>query len=76
MAPGSGGGGGAGGWAAGSDRDPREEKLERSMGPFAATAPGVDTAASSSSSSMYDLLANNVGLKTNSMRLKVVETLA
>lgn len=51
MAPGSGGGGGAGGWAAGSDRDPRVEKLERSMGPFAATAPGVDGAASSSSSS-------------------------
>nr|BBD82328.1 hypothetical protein [Oryza sativa Indica Group]BBD82338.1 hypothetical protein [Oryza sativa Indica Group] len=51
MAPGSGGGGGAGGWAAGSDRDPRVEKLERSMGPFAATAPRVDGAASSSSSS-------------------------
>jgi hypothetical protein len=34
MASGSGGGGGAGGWAAGSDRDPTEEKLERSMGPL------------------------------------------
>nr|BBF89457.1 hypothetical protein [Oryza glaberrima] len=30
---------------------PTEEKLERSMGPLAATAPGVNGAASSSSSS-------------------------
>ncbi|XP_052135545.1 uncharacterized protein LOC127754118 isoform X2 [Oryza glaberrima] len=58
MAPGSGGGDGGGDgerrrrWRAAMAPDmPTEEKLERSMGPLAATAPGVNGAASSSSSS-------------------------